>query len=94
MTPPHPFSDDELEPSIEPGEREALIQLAERLTHERPAPRAGFRSDLQAHIRGLGSSSAPRPAWLWQRVTALTLSGGGLLGLVALGVVRVGPFSP
>ena len=94
MSAPHPFSPDELEPTIDAEEGAALTALGERLIHERPAPRAAFRSALQAHLRGLRNVNQPRPAWLWQRVGALMLSGGGLLGLVALGVARVGPFSP
>jgi hypothetical protein len=94
MTAPHPFGDDELDPETPAGERAALIALAERLAHERPPPRAGFRAELQAWLRGLARSGAPRPRWLWQRVVVLALSGAGLLGLVALGVAGAGPFSP
>ncbi len=94
MSPPHPFTPDDLEPTIGAEEATALTALGERLIHERPAPRAAFRSALQAHLRGFRRVNAPRPAWLWQRVAALTLSGGGLLGLVALGIAHAGPFSP
>jgi hypothetical protein len=94
MTEPHRLSPDDLEPSIGAPERAALADVAERLIHERPAPRAGFRAALRAHLRGLGSRGPYRPAWLWQRVAALMLSGGGLLALVALGLAGAGPFAP
>ncbi len=70
--------------------------MAERLIHERPAPRAGFRADLRAHLRDLASTGAhrPRPAWLWQRVAALSVCGAGLLGLVGIGLTGAGPFAP
>ena len=87
------LSPDDLEPWIAVSERAALCEVAARLVSERPAPRAGFRAELHAHLRDLGMRAA-RPAWLWPRVGALLLSGGSLLGLVGLGVVRIGPFAP
>ena len=94
MSDPHPLSPDDLEPSVGAPERAALNDVAERLISERPAPRAGFRAELRAHLRGLGSRGPYRPAWLWHRVAVLVLSGGGLLGLVGLGLGGAGPFAP
>jgi hypothetical protein len=94
MTEPHRLSPDDLEPSIGAPERAALTHVADRLISERPAPRAGFRSELRAHLRDLGARGPHRPAWLWGRVGALVLSGGGLLALVGLGLGGAGPFAP
>jgi hypothetical protein len=91
---PRPFNADELGGGLSGEERRALNALGTRLIRERPAPRAAFRAELTARLRGERRAGTPRPAWLWQRVAALTLAGGGLLGLVALGVARVGPFGP
>jgi hypothetical protein len=94
MTEPHRLSPDDLEPSIGAPERAALAHVAERLINERPAPRAGFRAELRGHARPRSPRPTPAPAWLWGRVTALMLSGGGLLALVGLGVGGAGPFAP
>ncbi len=96
MSDPGGLSPDDLEPGIDADERAALGHVAERLIHERPAPRAGFRAELRAHLRDLASSGAQRhrPAWLWPRVATLTASGGALLALVALGLGGSGPFAP
>jgi hypothetical protein len=93
---PHQLSGDDLEASIGAPERAALGNVAQRLIHERPAPRAAFRAELRAHLRELASDGLqrPRPAWLWQRVAILVVSGGGLLGLVGLGLSGAGPFAP
>jgi hypothetical protein len=78
--------------SVNADERVKLTEVAARLMHERPAPRAAFR----AHLRQLADRGplSSRPAWLWRRVTVLVLSGGGLFGLVGLGLAGVGPFAP
>ena len=96
MSEPRPLSADDLETSIGATERAALEDVAARLIHERPAPRAGFRAELHARLRELGSSGRhrPRPAWLWQRVSVLVLCGGGLLTLVGVGLSGAGPFAP
>ncbi len=96
MNDPQPFSPDELEPAIGADERAALVDLASRLIHERPAPRAGFRAQARDRIGELGASRPhrPRPAWLLQRVALLAFSGAGLLGVVGLGLAGLGPFAP
>jgi hypothetical protein len=96
MSNPHSLSDDDLEPGVSAGERAALAEVAARLMHERPAPRAGFRAQLRSDLRQLAErrSLRSRPAWLWQRVALLTVSGAGLLGLVGLGLAGAGPFGP
>ena len=96
MTDPRPLSPDDLDPSVCGDEQAALADVAARLTHERPAPRAGFRADLRSHLRDLGSTGRhdPRPGWLWQRVAALSVCGAGLLALVGIGLSGAGPFAP
>ena len=96
MSGPNPISPDDYDPSVGPDERAKLAEVAARLMHERPAPRAAFRAELRAHLGQLTDRGPlrSRPAWLWRRVTLLVLSGGGLFGLVGLGLAGVGPFSP
>jgi hypothetical protein len=93
---PHPLSQDDFDSSVDADERAKLAEVATRLMHERPAPRAAFRAELRAHLRQLADRGPlrSRPAWLWRRVTVLALSGGGLFGLVGLGLAGVGPFAP
>jgi hypothetical protein len=95
MNDPRQFSPDELALPIDDLERDALADVAERLIRECPAPRAGFRGELRAHLSELRSRGRPRarPRWLWQRAGALVLCGGGLLGLVGLGLSGAGPFA-
>jgi hypothetical protein len=90
------LADDDLEPGISARERALLAEVAARLVHERPAPRAGFRAQLRAELRGLVEHGPmrSRPAWLWRRVAILSVSGTGLLGLVGLGLAGTGPFGP
>jgi hypothetical protein len=92
----NPISQDDFDSSIDTDERAKLAEVAARLMHERPAPRAAFRAELRAHLSQLADRGAvrSRPAWLWRRVTLLVLSGGGLFGLVGLGLAGVGPFAP
>lgn len=93
---PNPVSQDDFDSSVDAEERAKLAEVAGRLMHERPAPRAAFRAELRAHLRQLADRRPlrSRPAWLWRRVTVLALSGGGLFGLVGLGLAGVGPFAP
>jgi hypothetical protein len=93
---PSPISQDDFDLSVNADERVKLTEVAARLMHERPAPRAAFRAELRAHLRQLADRGplSSRPAWLWRRVTVLVLSGGGLFGLVGLGLAGVGPFAP
>ena len=96
MSDPHPLSQDDLDSNVDAVERVKLAEVAARLIQERPAPRAGFRAELRAHLRDLADRGTlrSRPAWLWRRVAVLVLSGGGLFGLVGLGLAGVGPFAP
>jgi hypothetical protein len=95
MTEPRALSDEDLGPTVGPYERTALEGVAAHLRRERPAPRAGFRADLRAHLAALvsGGCERSRPPWLWQRVVSLALCGGVLLGLVGIGLAGAGPFS-
>jgi hypothetical protein len=93
---PNPISQDDFDSSVDAEERAKLAEVAARLMHERPAPRAAFRAELRAHLGQLADRGPlrSRPDWLWRRVTFLVLSGGGLFGLVGLGLAGVGPFAP
>jgi hypothetical protein len=61
------------------------LRFAQRLTDERPVPRASWRGELR---RGLLAGAFPpaRPRRLRLLIAAYGLSGAVLLGLAALGI--------
>ncbi len=91
-----PLRDDDLPPNTGAAERAALEDMADRLTHERPAPRAAIRAQLRADLgdRAGRRPQRTRPAWLWPRVATLTICGGALLGVLGAGLAGSGPFTP
>jgi hypothetical protein len=95
MSDPRQFSPDELAGPIDVWEQVALSDLADRLIRQCPAPHEAFLGELRAHLRERRSRDLHRAPlrWAWQRVGALALCGGGLLGLVGLGLAGAGPFA-
>ena len=84
------MSHDDLEPGIKPDERDALLELGDRLSRSRPVPSAGFRGDL----RRLIVAHRPAPSWLRLRIAACAVSGATLLLVATLGVTGSGPLAP
>ncbi len=87
------YSDGEAEFSVDESARAAERELTERLVRERPYPRAAFRAMLQGPEASEHASSPAYayPRRLWVRVSALALSGGGLLSLAAVAVASHAP---
>jgi hypothetical protein len=84
----------DLEPGLPEAEAAALAETGARLRHERPVPRAAFRSQLGAHLMADGRSRlGTRPRALWLRVAACATSGSALLLLVGIGAAGAGPFA-
>ena len=84
----------ELGPFLEPGEAEALDEVARRLEAERPLPAPAFRGRLR---RELVEGEKGRVAWRPRNVRRLALtylaSGLVLLGIAGAGLAGAGPFT-
>jgi hypothetical protein len=91
MTDPHDIRAD-LDPSLDPAEREKLVLLAARLREERPLPAASFRGDLLRRLQRRRQRSIA-PVRLRRMVAAYTSSGSLLLAIAAIGVGGAGPFA-
>jgi hypothetical protein len=80
------MTDHEVQPELDPPERE----LAERLVEERPVPGAEFRGVLGRHLAFHDPGYGPRPARLRPTV-AMYVGAGCLIGaggaLIAAGVL-------
>jgi hypothetical protein len=72
-----------------------VAEIAARLTHDRPAPRAALRREVRAFLDAVDASGqlVARPRRLWLRVGVCTGVGGALLALVAGGIGGWGPFA-
>ena len=81
----------ELEPWIEPGERQALLSIAARLAEERPVPAAGLRSAIRARL--LGVSGHQSGSGVRALILAYGSTGAFLLALAAVGLAGIGPFA-
>jgi hypothetical protein len=85
---------DELRPYVDHDEAAGIDRIAERLRTQRPFPRAAFRAELRAHLRGQASA---RPAWrprhLRRLVVAYAGSGVALLAVAAIGLAGAGPLA-
>jgi hypothetical protein len=70
-----------------------LDGVADRLSAERPIPRAGFRAELRSHLIDASHRRPAPPRRLRTLITAYALSGATLLAVVAAGVAGVGPLA-
>jgi hypothetical protein len=72
-----------------------VAEIAARLTHDRPAPRAALRREVRAFLDAVDASGllVARPRHLWLRVAVCIGVGGALLALVAAGIGGLGPFA-
>ncbi|MDX6651907.1 MAG: hypothetical protein QOG09_436 [Solirubrobacterales bacterium] len=82
----------DLDPALEPQERDRLVRFAERLREDRPLPAASFRGELQRRLERRRERSMP-VVRLRRMVTAYVSSGSLLLAIGALGVAGAGPFA-
>jgi hypothetical protein len=83
----------DLGPDAQPGEAEALLELADRLERERPIPTTGFRGELRRRLLVRVGSRPPRPQRLGALIGAYTGSGVMLLVVAVLGIAGVGPLA-
>lgn len=67
--------------------------LAERLSRERPVPRAGFRAELRTRLMTAAAGRDVAPERLRLLIAAYAGSGVALLLVVAVGVAGAGPLS-
>jgi hypothetical protein len=83
---------EELRPYVDAHETRGINALGEWLLEAKPVPRAGFRAELNAHLRE--QTQAP-PAWRPQRLGRLVAAyaGSGVLLMVvaAIGLAGAGP---
>ncbi|MFN8164266.1 MAG: hypothetical protein U0R26_10670 [Solirubrobacterales bacterium] len=89
------FDDNELDlgPGLDPGERESLIALAERLERERPVVAPRFRGELRRSLIGRLEGRGKAPDRLRALILANGLSGTVMLAVAALGVAGIGPLA-
>ena len=80
----------DLDPTIDPEEREALIAVADRLAAARPVPAPAFRGDLRRRIL----TTRPAPRALRSRIATCMVAGAALLLVAVGGVADVGPLAP
>jgi hypothetical protein len=74
----------DLDPDLDPPERERLVHLGAELDRTRPVPGAAFRGALGRHLLDEGAAKVRhRPRYLWAMVAGLATSGLLLLGLAA-----------
>jgi hypothetical protein len=81
---------------MDPRERGAELEaIADRLRHERPVPRAGFRSELRSRLLAARTRRRrARPQGLRVLIAAYAGSGTTLLLFALLGVAGSGPLAP
>jgi len=84
------MSRDDIDPEIQGPERDALLELSDRLTRSRPVPSAAFRGELRRMVVG----HRPPPSALRLRIAACLVTGTALLLVAALGVTGSGPLAP
>lgn len=67
-------------------DQSATDALGEQLRHERPAPAASFRGELNRRLDGRSRNLVQRPSHLWLRAGASGLLGSGMLLVAALSI--------
>ena len=77
----------------EPVEDEATREMAERLTRERPVPRAGYRAELRSQLLVSARRWEAAPPRLRRLIYVYAGSGGAMLAAVAAGVIGAGPLA-
>ncbi len=77
----------------EPGERDHLLALAERLERERPLCSPGYRGELRRRLLAQLGAQPSRPERLRALVFAYAASGLVMLAVAALGVGGIGPLA-
>ncbi|MEZ5062903.1 MAG: hypothetical protein R2700_15595 [Solirubrobacterales bacterium] len=85
-----------LDPSeidAEPGERERLLELADRLDRERPVCAPGFRGELRRSLLVRLGAGTTKPERLRALILAYAGSGLAMLAVAALGVGGIGPLA-
>jgi hypothetical protein len=79
---------------LEPDAPEALLRLAARLEHERPAPGAAFRGELGRRLARAGAPRPrPRPPRLHALIAACASAGLALLLIGAASAAGWGPLA-
>jgi hypothetical protein len=81
----------DLDPDLPTDEAGALGDLGQRLAHQRPVPRAGFRGELWRAL--LGGTAPVVPERLRWRIATYAGSGAALLAFAAAGLAGLGPFA-
>jgi hypothetical protein len=81
----------DLEPELRGEEREVLLELAARLTADRPVPGPGLRSSIRSRL--LGADTTHASVRVGGLIFGYASSGALLLVVAAAGLVGIGPFA-